>query len=275
MSYYYDDTPHPIYDDNPPYNPTYYANTPHYYHHTSAHLVDTSQYSFSEPANYNHARELEAYAEAASNRIYSWDEIHPAYRDHLTDNYCEPIQPPVDDEYYDDVTDEELAEINRRCMEYQKQMAEKDVVDVEGDTMENCADREEDVGKTGTVEVVRGEDREEDDGEELKDEGDGEDADCPLPLQLPSLPQSLPPPDHISCNNTSATPPPDIRAPTPHLPSPNICDVPAHLHQHHRQNHHPPDIVAPPPLPLKPNISHQHSFQMFEDEHCLEVGRCV
>jgi hypothetical protein len=137
-----------IYDDNPPYNPTYYANTTHYYHHTSAHLVDTSQYSFSTPANYERACELEAYAEAASNRIYSWDEIHPAYRDYPTDNHCEPIQPPFDDEYYDDITDEELAEINRRCMEYQKGMAEKDV------------------DETGTVEAVRGENQEEDDGEE-------------------------------------------------------------------------------------------------------------
>src|SRR5271168_673692 len=57
-------------------------------------------------------------AEAAANRVYSWDEIHPAYRDHLTDSYGEPMQPPVDDdEYYEDVTNEELAEMNRRCME--------------------------------------------------------------------------------------------------------------------------------------------------------------
>src|SRR5271168_1576730 len=30
----------------------------------------------------------------AANRVYSWDEIHPAYRDHLTDSYSEPMQPP-------------------------------------------------------------------------------------------------------------------------------------------------------------------------------------
>jgi hypothetical protein len=106
----------------------HYRDTSHYYHSTSA-LVDTSQYSFSVPAHYNdtvpdaveHALELEAYAEAAANRTYSWDEIHPAYRNHPIDSNCKPIQPLEDDEeYYEDVTDEELAEMNRRCMEYQR-----------------------------------------------------------------------------------------------------------------------------------------------------------
>lgn len=112
---------------------------PHYYHTMSTQLVDTSQYSFSEPTHYDnitpnsieHACELEAYAEAMANRTYSWDEIHPAYRDHLTDSYCEPSQPLTDDEeYYEDVTDEELAEMNHRSMEYQKQLVERKVEDV-------------------------------------------------------------------------------------------------------------------------------------------------
>ena len=30
--------------------------------------------------------ELDAYAEAASNRIYTWDKVHLAYREHSTDD---------------------------------------------------------------------------------------------------------------------------------------------------------------------------------------------
>ena len=229
MAYYYEDTSHYRYSV-----PACREDTSWYYHNTSAHLVDTSQYSFSIPAHYDdavhnpleHACELEAYAEAAANRVYSWDEIHPAYRDHLTDSYGEPMQPPVDDdEYYEDVTNEELAEMNRRCMEYQKQLVERKVEDEEQDIEENNADRVEDVEDTGTVEAVKEEDQE---------DYEDEDSTCPS--------------HHISCDNIIrcvTTPPPDIRTPNPHPPSPNICYT-AHLHH--------PDNVVPPPLPLKPNI---------------------
>lgn len=95
----------------------------YYHHYTTAHLVDTSQYSFSTPTHHDdtayhvntlsyedsiysepdypnsttswssplpssikQACELEAYAETMANRVYSWDEIHPAYREHPMDN---------------------------------------------------------------------------------------------------------------------------------------------------------------------------------------------
>jgi hypothetical protein len=56
-------------------------------------------------------------------------------------------------------------------------------------------------------------------------------------------------------NNTSTTPPPDIRTPKPFPPSPNISVRQSKIHLPH--NHHPPDICAPRPLPQKPNISTQ------------------
>jgi hypothetical protein len=272
MSYYYEDASYYCYSV-----PARRDNTSHLYHSTSAQLVDTSQYSFSTPtrnnitpnsvyynnSSYNatswssplssgivHARELEAYAEAASNRTYSWDEIHPAYRDHPTDNYCDPIQPNVDDdEYYEDVTDEELAEMNRRCMEYQRQKAEKEVRDVEDNVVpvvDNNVDRDEDVDEP-TMEVERGEDREDHD-----DECEDVTVDEPLPPLLLSHPKPTSP-HHISSDNFITTPPPDIRTPNPHPPSPNIGYALDHLHPH------PPDMVTPPPLPLKPNIPCSHS----------------
>jgi hypothetical protein len=54
-------------------------------------------------------------------------------------------------------------------------------------------------------------------------------------------------------NNTSTTPPPDIRPPKPFPPSPNISVRQSKIHLPY--NHHPPDICAPRPLPQKPNIS--------------------
>ena len=243
----------------------------YYHHYTTAHLVDTSQYSFSTPAQHDdtpttrsspplssveQACELEAYAEAAANRIYFWDEIHPAYRDHPTDNYCEPMQSPVDDdEYYEDVTDEELAEMNRRCMEYQKQLAESKVLDVE---------------ETRTVEAVAGEDWKVYDDEDKNDEEDVTVDDLLLPPQ-PSYPKPIHP-HHILCDNvvitSSLTILPlnpylssldisDILTPIPHPLAPNIWCM-SHPHHQHRSNYNPPDILIPLPLPCKPNIHHRY-----------------
>jgi hypothetical protein len=84
--------------------------------------------------------ELEAYAEAASNRILNWDDIHPAYRDHPTDDkyentanvpdpssgghwiqarpiqlltthIAEPVYTPTDDEEYEEISDEYLEQV--------------------------------------------------------------------------------------------------------------------------------------------------------------------
>ena len=233
-----------------------------YYCYNTSHLVDTSQYSFSTPAHYDnsvldsveHARELEAYAEAAVNRTYSWDEIHPAYRNHLPNSYYEPMQPLVnDDEYYEDVTDEELAEMNRRCMEYQKQMTERKV---------------EDVNVAGTVEAEK-EVYPEEVGVEV--EVNDEDHPQPIPpfhwtsLTVISLP------DTPTCKLHPPSPAvPDILTPNPHLPSPNIRHISNHPHPHFQCDHdsldictsnpHPPDILTPLPRPLKPNIRHSSLF---------------
>ena len=69
----------------------------------------------------------------------------------------------------------------------------------------------------------------------------------PPPLsQLPPLPSCFP--------ITITTSPPDIIAPQPFLPSPNISSQLSQTHIHPPHHHHLPDIVTPPPLPLKPNI---------------------
>jgi hypothetical protein len=65
---------------------------------------------------------------------------------------------------------------------------------------------------------------------------------------LPAPPQSTP--DHHH-NNVITNSPPDIIAPNPFPPSPNILVRLSQFHPHH---HHSPDIVPPQPLPLKPNI---------------------
>ena len=86
------------------------------------------------------------------------------------------MQSPVDDdEYYKDVTDEELAEMNCQCMEYQKQLAEKKVVDVE---------------ETKTVEAVRGEDRKDYEDED-KNEEVNVTVDDPLLPPLPTHPKPI------------------------------------------------------------------------------------
>jgi hypothetical protein len=277
MSYYQEDTSYYRYSV-----PTRYEGTSYYYHDTSAHLIDASQYSFSVPAHYNddthfepahsdnsnvttwspplsssieHAHELEAYAEAATNRrTYTWDDIHPAYRDCPSDSYCELVQPPADDnEYYDDITDEELAEINCRCIEHQKQMMEGKVEEIVENASEDVGDGDDDDDETGTVKVEKGENWED---HEDKDDNDGEDGDHPQPLHILAHPQPTPPSHDISDSNTVTTPPPDILAPRPFPPSPNISVQRPQLYSHPLRNQNPPDILAPEPLPWKPNIPH-------------------
>jgi hypothetical protein len=138
-SYHHNDTP---------IHPSYYHNTPSYYN-----VAPTDSFSYSNnpcpPPGYFYDEEVDNFFPLNQHPDYVHDisAIHPAYRDHLVDSYSEPIQPhsthivdnvhpPYDDEeYYDDVTDEELAEINRRCIEYQRQMMEKKVEDTEDDTL--------------------------------------------------------------------------------------------------------------------------------------------
>ena len=85
MSYCYEDTDY-CYS-----TPVPYKDTSHYYHNVSAQLVVTSQYCFIMPEAVEHACELETYAEVAVNRIYTWDEVHLAYHNHLTESYDEPV----------------------------------------------------------------------------------------------------------------------------------------------------------------------------------------
>ena len=88
MSYYQDDNSYHYYSE-----PAYDEDTSNY----SYSILNHDNYSPSEPIYYDHDNtldtvhyadtplynELEAYAEAASNRTYTEDEIHPAYHDTL------------------------------------------------------------------------------------------------------------------------------------------------------------------------------------------------
>ena len=282
MSYYYEDTSHycynepayrdsysePAYCDDTPSDPVYHEDTPYsdtvtptptffdniypepiYYTDTHLELIypndntTGSPMTAPEPYGIEQESELEAYAEAASNRTYSWDEIHPAYRDQPTNSYCEPTHPRVDyDEYYEDVTDEELAEMNRRCTEYQKQLAERQVEEVKDDDRKEC----------------------EDDGSN-------------------PLPQSTPTTQHDFDNSIITTLPPDTCTPIPLPLSPNIHSKSTHLKSafliaalNRREPHYhfgspfrrrrrpnfrnltrtnlPPDIRPPKPVPPKPSI---------------------
>ena len=96
----------------------------------------------------------------------------------------------------------------------------------------------------------------------------------PRPYLHPYSPSQPQPPD-----NVITTLPLDNIIPIPFPPSPNTFQLTllpqTCFHLHPPPQLHLPNIVAPPPLPLKPNIPHTCSFQMFEDEHHLEGGRCV
>ena len=108
--YYYEDTSHYCYtvpihheDTSIPYDPHFYGNfpsdpvyydelppEPNYYNDSAPDMIH-----YFETPSYD---ELEAYAEAASNRTYTADEIHPAYRDDpFSGNYMESsntFEPP-------------------------------------------------------------------------------------------------------------------------------------------------------------------------------------
>lgn len=90
----------PSYDDDTPSDLPYNNNEaepihPGYY--TTTWLPPSN--SSSTPYGIENERELEAYAERATNRIWTWDEIHPAYRDH-------PADDPYADVTYTEATDE-------------------------------------------------------------------------------------------------------------------------------------------------------------------------
>ena len=106
MSYYQDDNSYHYYSE-----PAYVEDTSNY----SYSIPNHDDYSPSEPIYYDHNNtsdtvhyadtpsydELEAYAEAASNRMYTEDEIHPAYRDNPSDDdytdLSDTVEPPEDD----------------------------------------------------------------------------------------------------------------------------------------------------------------------------------
>ena len=80
-AYYYDPSPEPVYGD-------FYQDTSS----DTAYYVDTPQYD-----------ELEAYAEIRSQRTYTEDEIHPAYRDHPDDHLqYDPDPSPLTELYTED-----------------------------------------------------------------------------------------------------------------------------------------------------------------------------
>src|SRR5712664_1173748 len=80
-AYYYDPSPEPVYG-------VFYQDTSS----DTAYYVDTPQYD-----------KLEAYAEIRSQRTYTEDEIHPAYRDHPDDHLqYDPDPSPLTELYMED-----------------------------------------------------------------------------------------------------------------------------------------------------------------------------
>jgi hypothetical protein len=92
--YYNNTLPDHVYEDDSPSEPAHYDDTSAHddnIHSDFSHLDDVTTWSSPlPPMSYEveDELELEAYAEAAANRSYSEDEIHPAYRDNLV---TEPI----------------------------------------------------------------------------------------------------------------------------------------------------------------------------------------
>ena len=113
---------------------------------------------------------------------------------------------------------------------------------------------------------VKTEEDPEDYGDRNGNKDDGNEDNHPQPPHLPTQPVSVPlsqslPPSHKIINNSITTSHPDILAPIPFPPSPNISVQPPQLvYLHPPPTPHFPDIVTPPPLPLKPNIPHTRLF---------------
>jgi hypothetical protein len=80
------------------------------------------------------------------------------------------------------------------------------------------------------------------------------------PIHSPAQSQSSLPPNYESSNNVVVTPPPDIIAPQPFPPSPNIFTQQSQSRSPSPQNQQPPDILTPLPLPLAPNINSHRSL---------------
>jgi hypothetical protein len=114
MSYYYGDTSYSDHGEPGYYytadTPSYDANTPSYDDYTPSNDDYTPSYEEIHPAYYDHlvasnyddnllpqpssykiidADELELYAEAAANRVYSYDDVDPSYLDNPTDSYTD------------------------------------------------------------------------------------------------------------------------------------------------------------------------------------------
>jgi hypothetical protein len=183
-TYYDDNTAEPYYDNNTSYNDDsdttpglfYYEDTPLYDETESTYLNGATtwpppppltQYTSATSYEILSEQELESYAEAASSRIYTLDEIHPAYRNlpvvndyvdsdstdpdppsghwiqarpihllttHIPDEppevYTESMySPTIDDDEYIDVTDEYLEQVAQQVAEVRRQMAEWDAED--------------------------------------------------------------------------------------------------------------------------------------------------
>jgi hypothetical protein len=306
MSYYHEDTSHYCYTvpahyvDAPSYdNYTPSAPTPTYYVETSydtpadpIHYVDTSPYDEleayaeyasnriytedeihpaylvhladppSDPIYYNdtppnlifHADiipddELEAYAEAASNKIYTEDEIHPAYRNHVSnDNHEDPpipehhwkeytwkvlkfdggriikYDPPTDPTFYipsshDNAPDWDLVQSIELIGSVLEDYREFFMRAADDDDIEECTSRVNQLTLVSQhMEEILAR-RKTDANDDRKDDED--DVSNPQP-------QSTPSPHHTLDNDVTSTPPPDILIPDPLPLSPNIWYEPAH-----------------------------------------------
>jgi hypothetical protein len=189
---------------------------------------------------------------------------------------------------YDKYSDDLLAEtlefkksrfsfINRDYQWVSAQFLDKEIACIEtiirqrikDKALKDYYDRIKSDNEAKIVETVKVDDQE-DCGDEYKTDDEVSPQPQPIPLPQPLLYDKIAAtsPSDIPIPDSHPSPPivPDILAPSPFPPSPNIRYTPNRLHAHPPLDHppldictpsphpHPPDILPPLPLPLKPNI---------------------
>jgi hypothetical protein len=198
------------------------------------------------------------YAEAASQRTYTWDEIHPAYRQDYGNSLGTVIKEERDRE--DDIEEKDKEEQDNddeeekddRMMNEEKDEARKEDKDRETDEKEEIEDEDD---HSHTIEPI---DKDIDNVRRVNTVmSPSPPPDIALPLPFPPSPNidsSHPPLLHYT-HPPSYLSIPDTTLPLPFPPSPNIPI--SHLHFAHPPPHlDVSDMVPLPPLPLKPNLSH-------------------
>jgi hypothetical protein len=209
------------------------------------------------------------YAEAASRRTYTWDEVHPAYRQDYGNLPGTVIEKEKDRDDDDEEKNKEEVEIDNEEKERRDEDEEKDETmkkDMEVD--EEIEDRETDKKNEENEEMIEEMKEDRDDDEENNEEKENEDDNDPTPEPVDidndnvcRVDTVMSPPLTLNVD-TPPTSPPDICEPTPFPPSPNIdTDHPSPLHYAYPPSYLSiPDTAPPLPFPPSPNIpiSHLH-----------------